>query len=61
MSNRSEKLFKSSTDKHIMGVCGGLAEYFYIDLQLFENLLYPALGRVIRILVIYSFRATLTL
>lgn len=31
MSNQSEKLFKSSTDKHIMGVCGGLAEYFNID------------------------------
>ena len=31
MSNQSKKLFKSSTDKHIMGVCGGLAEYFNID------------------------------
>ena len=29
MSNQSEKLFKSSTDKHIMGVCGGLAELFF--------------------------------
>ncbi|MCI8404279.1 MAG: PspC domain-containing protein [Clostridia bacterium] len=26
-----KKLFKSSTDKMISGVCGGLAEYFGID------------------------------
>ncbi|MBD3949891.1 PspC domain-containing protein [Tuanshanicoccus lijuaniae] len=26
-----KKLFKSSTDKKIMGVCGGIAEYFNID------------------------------
>ena len=26
-----KKLFKSSTDKKLAGVCGGLAEYFNID------------------------------
>ena len=26
-----KKLYKSSTDKKICGVCGGLAEYFGID------------------------------
>lgn len=26
-----KKLYKSSTDKQIMGVCGGLAEFFNID------------------------------
>ncbi|HRH31934.1 MAG TPA: PspC domain-containing protein [bacterium] len=26
-----KKLYKSSTDKKIAGVCGGLAEYFEID------------------------------
>lgn len=30
MSNQ-KKLYKSSTDKQIMGVCGGLAEFFNID------------------------------
>ena len=25
------KLYKSSTDKKVMGVCGGLAEYFNVD------------------------------
>lgn len=27
----TKKLYKSSTDKKIAGVCGGLAEYFDID------------------------------
>ena len=27
----SKKLYKSSTDKKIAGVCGGIAEYFNID------------------------------
>lgn len=27
----SKKLFKSSVDKKISGVCGGLAEYFDVD------------------------------
>ncbi|MFK8243462.1 MULTISPECIES: PspC domain-containing protein [unclassified Facklamia] len=27
----NRKLYKSSTDKKIMGVCGGLAEYFNVD------------------------------
>ena len=26
-----KKLYKSSTDKKLFGVCGGLAEYFKID------------------------------
>jgi phage shock protein C len=26
-----KKLTRSSTDKYIMGVCGGVAEYFNID------------------------------
>ena len=26
-----KKLYKSSTDKKLFGVCGGLAEYFGID------------------------------
>lgn len=26
-----KKLYKSSTDKKIAGVCGGLAEYFNVD------------------------------
>ena len=26
-----EKLYKSSTDKKLAGVCGGIAEYFNID------------------------------
>ena len=26
-----KKLYKSSTDKKILGVCGGIAEYFGVD------------------------------
>ena len=29
--NNGKKLVRSSTDKYIMGVCGGLAEYLEID------------------------------
>ena len=29
--NNGKKLVRSSTDKYIMGVCGGVAEYFEID------------------------------
>ena len=29
-----KKLYKSSTDKKLAGVCGGLAEYFNIDATL---------------------------
>ena len=29
--NNGKKLRKSSTDKKIFGVCGGIAEYFGID------------------------------
>lgn len=29
-----KKLYKSSTDKKIAGVCGGLAEYFEIDVTI---------------------------
>lgn len=39
----AKKLYKSSTDKKISGVCGGIAEYFDID---------PTLVRVIAVLLI---------
>ena len=29
-----KKLYKSSTDKKIAGVCGGIAEYFNIDVNI---------------------------
>lgn len=29
--NNGKKLVRSSTDKYIMGVCGGVAEYLDID------------------------------
>ncbi len=29
--NSGKKLVRSSTDKYIMGVCGGVAEYLEID------------------------------
>lgn len=28
---QSKRMYKSSTNKQIMGVCGGLAEYFDVD------------------------------
>jgi phage shock protein C len=31
MNMEEKKLYKSSTDKKLFGVCGGLAEYFKID------------------------------
>ncbi|NBC18998.1 MAG: PspC domain-containing protein [Bacteroidetes bacterium] len=31
MSTSAKKLTKSSTDRMIAGVCGGLAEYFDVD------------------------------
>jgi phage shock protein PspC (stress-responsive transcriptional regulator) len=31
MDNQSKKLFRSTTDRKIAGICGGLAEYFNID------------------------------
>lgn len=31
MDNQPKKLYRSKTDRHIGGVCGGLAEYFNID------------------------------
>ena len=31
ISMNEKKLYKSSTDKKLAGVCGGLAEYFNID------------------------------
>lgn len=45
MSNQAKKLFKSSTDKHIMGVCGGLAEFFNID---------PTIVRVIFVVLLMA-------
>ena len=29
--NRDKKLYKSSTNKMLAGVCGGIAEYFGVD------------------------------
>ncbi len=31
MQTTSKKLYRSSTDKKLAGVCGGLAEYFNVD------------------------------
>ena len=31
MSNDPKRLMRSSTDKKIAGVCGGVAQYFNID------------------------------
>ena len=41
-----KKLYKSSTDKKIAGVCGGIAEYFGIDSTLVRLgwVLFCALG-----------------
>ena len=38
-----QQLYKSSTDKKMMGVCGGLAEYFNLDSSL------------VRVLAIFAF------
>jgi len=32
--NNNKKLYRSSIDKQIAGVCGGLAEYFNVDATL---------------------------
>ncbi len=40
----NKRLYKSSTDKKIFGVCGGLAQYFGID---------PTLVRLIWALLIF--------
>lgn len=41
-----KKLYKSSTDKKLAGVCGGIAEYFDIDPTLIRLawVLFSALG-----------------
>jgi len=31
MASNGKRLLKSSTDKKIAGVCGGIAEYFNVD------------------------------
>lgn len=31
MSNKPKRLYKSTTDNKILGICGGIAEYFNID------------------------------
>lgn len=41
----SKRLYKSSTDKQIMGVCGGLGEYFNID---------PTIIRVIFLVLFFT-------
>ncbi|WP_164120980.1 PspC domain-containing protein [Sharpea azabuensis] len=48
----AKKLYKSSTDKKISGVCGGIAEYFDID---------PTLVRVIAVLLILGWGSGLIL
>ena len=42
--NNNKRLYKSSTNKQIMGVCGGLAEFFNID---------PTVVRVITIILFF--------
>lgn len=41
MDQQGKKLYRSTIDRHIGGVCGGLAEYFNID---------PTLVRVLFVL-----------
>ncbi|MGY4104444.1 PspC domain-containing protein [Ignavigranum ruoffiae] len=41
-----KRLYKSSTNKMIMGVCSGLAEYFNID---------PTIVRIIALLLLFSY------
>lgn len=48
MAKEVRKLYKSSTDKRIFGVCGGLAEYFNID---------PTIVRII-FFALFMFRST---
>lgn len=48
----ARKMYKSSTDKKISGVCGGIAEYFDID---------PTLVRVITVLLILGWGSGLIL
>lgn len=38
-----KKLYKSSTDKKLFGVCGGLAEYFGIDSTIIRLILVLAI------------------
>ena len=50
-----KKLFKSSTDKKICGVCGGIAEYFNIDstiVRLLWALLFVFFGTGIMLYII---------
>ena len=46
----AKKLYKSSTDKKIFGVCGGLANYFDID---------PIIVRIIFIVLFFGYGAGL--
>lgn len=50
MYNNSNRLYRSSTDKVLAGVCGGLGDYFNID---------PTIIRVIYVLLTV-FSGTLT-
>ncbi len=45
LMNTNKRLYRSSTNKRIAGVCGGIAEYFSID---------PVIIRVILVVVIVS-------
>jgi phage shock protein PspC (stress-responsive transcriptional regulator) len=47
MSNEYKRLYRSSDDRMIAGVCGGIAEYFSIDPTLVRLLfVFGALGTV---------------
>lgn len=42
---RNKRLYKSSTDKQVMGVCGGLGEYLNVD---------PTIIRVIFLILLFA-------
>ena len=43
MDNNIKKLTRSTTDRHIAGVCGGLAQYFNVDVTVIRILFLIAL------------------
>lgn len=49
-----KKLYRSKTDKKVLGVCGGLGEYFNVDPTLFRFLFVAAFFGLI------AFPATIT-
>ena len=48
----AKKLYKSSTDKKLFGVCGGLAKYFDID---------PLIIRIIFVVLVFGYGTGLLL